>query len=167
MAIVLLIVTALLVVVIGLLFVGSAVGKTNAMPAQTVVDVHEAINFCAEAVPVSVSSVLSYDDVRRLLRLHLEWIQAYHWAPDGDSDGPIVFEEFDALNYVMERADITGLEVERDHAAAVIEAHSSYLQVMGAIHIEDPGDVENDLAELPLLDAPLLEAGSPDDELEA
>ncbi len=167
MVIALLIVTAVLVVVIGLLFVGSAVGKTNAMPAQTVVDVHEAINFCAEAVPISVSSVLSYDDVRRLLRLHLEWLQAYHWAPEGDSDGPIIFEEFDAIDYVMERADVTGLFVARGHAEAVIEAHSAYLQVMGAIHIEDPVDVENDLAELPLLDAPLLEAGPVDDELEA
>ena len=153
------VIAVVLVVVLGLTFVGSAVGKTSKMPPQIVVDVHEAINFCAEAVPVSVSSVLSYDDVRRLLRLHLEWLQAYHWAPEGDSDGPIVFEEYDSLDYVMERADIIGLDVERDHAAAVIEAHSSYLQVMGAIHIEDPVDVQADLAELPLLDAPLLEAG--------
>ena len=84
-----------------------------------------------------------------------------------DSDGPIIFEEFDAIDYVMERADVTGLFVARGHAEAVIEAHSAYLQVMGAIHIEDPVDVENDLAELPLLDAPLLEAGPVDDELEA
>ncbi len=157
------ILTIVLVVVVALVFVGSAVGKTSAMPAQIVVDVHEAINFCAEAVPIAVSSVLSYDDVRRILRLHLEWLQAYHWAPEGDSDGPIVFEEYDSLDYVMERADIIGIEVERDHAAAVIEAHSSYLQVMGAIHIEDPVDVQADLAELPLLDAPLLEAGAIDD----
>lgn len=152
-------VTVALVVVVGLTFVGSAVGKTSAMPKQIVVDVHEAINFCAEAIPVSVSSVLSYDDVRRVLRLHLEWLQAYHWAPEGDSDGPIVFEEYDSLDYVMERADVIGLVIERDHAAAVIDAHSSYLQVMGAIHIEDPVEVQADLAELPLLDAPLLEAG--------
>ena len=70
-----------------------------------------------------------------------------------------MFEEFDALGYVMERADTIGLEVDPDHAAAVIEAHSSYLQVMGAIHIEDPVEVQADLAELPLLDTPLLEAG--------
>ncbi len=151
--------TIVAVVVIGLIFVGSAVSKTSAMPKQIVVDVHEAINFCAEAIPVAVSSILSYDDVRRILRLHLEWLQAYHFAPEGGSDGPIVFEEFDALDYVMERADIVGFEVERDHAAAVIEAHSSYLQVMGAIHIEDPVEVQADLAELPLLDSPLLEAG--------
>ena len=158
---------AVLVIVIALVFVGDAVGKTSAMPDQIVLDVHEAINFCAEALPSDVTATMTFDELRRLLRLHLEWIQAYHWSPEGSSDGPILFEEFDALDYVMERADVTDLDVERDHAAAVIEAHSSYLQVMGAIHIEDPVDVQNDLAELPLLDAPLLEAGPADDELEA
>ncbi len=153
-AVLLIVLAAVLVVVIGFVFVGSAVGKTEAMPAQVVFDVHEAIDFVAEAVPVEVSSVLSFDDVRRLLRFHLEWLQAYHWAPDTEGEAPIVFEEFDALDYVMERCDITGFEVERPHAAAVIEAHTAYLQVMGAIHVDDPVDVERDLASLPLLDAP-------------
>lgn len=165
LAIGLIVLAAVLVVGIGLLFVGSAVGKTSEMPAQVVVDVHEAIDFVAEAIPIEVSSVLSYDDVRRLLRFHLEWIQAYHWAPDGFSDGPIVFEEYDALGYVMERADVNHFDVDPAHAAAVIEAHSAYLQVMGAVHIDDPVDVEADLAELPLLDAPRLEEPDPKPEL--
>ena len=146
--------TAMAVVMIGLVFVGSAVDQTSKMPAQIVVDTHEAIDFVADAIPIEVSSVLSYDDVRRLIRLHMEWVQAYHWAPENDSDGPVVFEEFDPLDYVMERADIVGLDVEREHAAAVVEAHSSYLQFMGAIHLDDPVDVKADLAEMPLLDAP-------------
>ncbi len=142
------------VVVIGLVFVGSAVARTSKMPPQIIVDSHEAIDFVGDAVPVEVSSVLSYDDVRRLIRLHMEWVQAYHWAPENDSDGPVVFEEFDSLDYVMERADIVGLDVERKHAAAVIEAHSCYLQFMGAIHLDDPVQVEADLAQMPLLDSP-------------
>ncbi|MGH1505783.1 MAG: hypothetical protein ACRBI6_19705 [Acidimicrobiales bacterium] len=154
LAVLLIVVAVVAVVAIGLLFVGDAVGKTNSSPPQTVVDVHEAINFVAEAIPVSVSSVLSYDDVRRILRLHLEWLQAYHWAPEGTDEGPIVFEEFDALGYVMERADITGLDVEPGHVAAVIEAHTAYLQVMGAIHLEAPEVVEQDLASFPMLDQP-------------
>ena len=148
---VILIITALAVVAIGLVFVGSGVAKTAAMPAQIVVDVHEAIEFCAEAVPTSVSSVLSYDDMRILLRLHLEWIQAFHFAPEGDPDGPIVFEEFDALEYVMERLDMSSLEVDPTYVAAVIRAHSEYLQTMGAIHEEDPAIMQADLDDLPLL----------------
>ena len=154
MAIALLILAAVVIVVVAFYAVGHAVGSTEAMPAQVVLDVHEAIEFCAEALPGEVTAVLSYDELRRLLRLHLEWIQAYHWAPEGRPTGPIVFEQFDALDYVMERVAVTDLEVSRDHAAAVIQAHSDYLQVMGAIHIDDPVKVDGDLAELPLLDHP-------------
>ncbi len=100
-----------LVVVIALVFVGDAVGKTTAMPDQIVLDVHEAINFCAEALPSDVTAMLTFDELRRLLRLHLEWIQAYHWAPEGSADGPILFEEFDALDYVMERCAAVRLDV--------------------------------------------------------
>ena len=116
---VILVAGCLAVVAIGLVFVGSGVAKTSAMPPQIVVDVHEAIEFCAEAVPTEVSSVLSYDDLRRLLRFHLEWIQAFHFAPEGSAEGPIVFEEFDALEYVLERAAVSRLSVDPAHAAAV------------------------------------------------
>ena len=163
MAIALLILAAVVIVAVAFFAVGHAVGNTEAMPPQIVVDVHEAIEFCAEALPDEVTATLSYDELRRLLRLHLEWIQAYHWSPEGTSAGPIVFEQFDAFDYVMERAEITDLDVSRDHAAAVIQAHSDYLQVMGALHIDDPVKVDGDLAELPLLDGPRtdeLEAGT-------
>jgi hypothetical protein len=143
-----------LVVVVALLFVGGAVGKTSAMPAQIVIDSEEAIEFCAQALPLSVTSVLSYDELRRLLRLHLEWIQAYHWAPESGGAGPIVFEELDAAAYMMERVDVLGLAATRDQVEAVIASHSSYLQVMGAIHLDDPVDVEADLAQFPMLEGP-------------
>lgn len=154
MAIALLIIAAVVIVVVAFLAVGHAVGSTEAMPAQIVVDVHEAIEFCAEAIPDEITAVLTYDELRRLLRLHLEWIQAYHWSPEGMATGPIVFEQFDALDYVMERMAVTDLDVPVEYAAAVIQAHSDYLQVMGAVHIDDPVKVDGDLAELPLLDGP-------------
>lgn len=154
MLIVVLVVSAVLVVIVALLFVGHAVAVTKDMPDQIVFDVHDAIEFCAEALPGDVTATLSYDELRRVLRLHLEWIQAYHWAPESTGPAPIVFEQFDALDYVMERATVTDLEISRDHAAAVIQAHSDFLQVMGAIHLDDPVKVEQDLAEMPLLDNP-------------
>lgn len=150
MVFVLLGLAALLVIAIALIFVGDAVGKTSAMPDQIVLDAHEAINFCAEALPSDVTATMTFDELRRLIRLHLEWIQAYHWSPEGGDEGPIVFEEFDALDYVIERMAAIRLDVPRAHVAQVIDVHSSYLQVMGAIHLEDPVQVEADLAELPL-----------------
>ena len=154
MEIVLLVIAAVAVVGIALLMVGSAVGKTTAMPPQIVIDATEAIEFCAEALPIEVTSTLTYDELRRLLRLHLEWIQAYHWAPEGASDGPVLFEELDAVPYMVERAETIGLDVSRDHLVAVVDAHSAYLQVAGAIHLDDPVAIEADLAELPMLERP-------------
>jgi hypothetical protein len=169
---VLLVVAAIVVVAVALVSVGWAVGKTSAMPDQIVVDAHEAIEFCAEALPAEVTSVVSYDELRRMLRLHLEWIQAYHWAPEHSSDSPIVFEEYDPLDYLIERADVIGLDVTPEHLAAVIQAHSAFLQVMGAIHLDDPVAVEADLAQMPLLDAPprpsaLDQGGSPEGDEQA
>jgi hypothetical protein len=150
----LVILAAAAVVIVALVSVGAAVAKTAAMPDQIVIDAAEGIEFCAQALPVEVTAVLSYDELRRLLRLHLEWVQAYHWAPEGDGQGPILFEELDPVDYIMERAGVVGLDVTRQQVVAVIGAHSSYLQVMGVIHLDDPVSVEADLAELPLLDTP-------------
>jgi len=162
-------VAVVLVVAVGLVFTGDAVGKTSAMPDQVVVDATEAIDFCAEALPGEVTATLTFDELRRILRLHLEWIQAFHWAPANIDEGPIVFEQLDALDYVAERADVVGLGVSRAHIAAVIEAHSAYLQVMGAIHLEDPVQVEADLSELPVgSDVPVGElASGPDAPIES
>ncbi len=163
MTIALLIVAGLLVLTVAFVAVGHAVGTTEAMPRQIVVDAHEAIEFCAEALPDRITASLSYDDLRRLIRLHLEWVQAYHWAPASIDATPIVFEQYDPLAYVMERCHVVGLEVSAEEAAAVIAAHSDYLRVAGALHIDDPVDVEADLAEFPLLDRPdspsAIEAG--------
>ena len=160
-------IAVVLVIVIGLLFIGDAVGKTSAMPDQIVVDVHEAINFCAEALPDDVTASMTFDELRRVLRLHLEWIQAYHWAPEGTDEGPILFEEFDALDYVLERMAAIRLELPKAHVAQVIDVHSSYLQVMGAIHLEDPVKVEQDLAELPINTEITEIGGDPTPELDA
>ena len=161
--------TIMAVVITGLLAVGNGVGKTRKMPKHIVLDAEEAIEFCAESLPVEVSSAVSYDELRRAMRLHLEWVQAYHWSPDvsgSDEEGPIVFEEFDALDYVMERADVIGLAITRTQAQAILSVHTSYLQVMGAIHLDDPTLVEADLADAPMLEGnaqPLLEG---DDDLD-
>jgi hypothetical protein len=123
------------------------------MPKQIVYDVQESIDFCAEALPDEVTATLSYDDLRRLLRLHLEWIQAYHFTPEGDSEGPMVFNNEDAVAYVMERAAVTRLPVHADHARQVLDAHLAYFQFMGAVHVESPNLVRADLQELGLLEA--------------
>lgn len=148
---------ALLVIAIALVAVGGGVAKTASMPDQVVYDVMESIDFCAEALPDEVTSTLSYDDLRRALRLHLEWIQAYHFTPDGDPEGPIVFNSDDALSYVMERSAVTRLPISADQARQVIDAHLAYFQFMGAVHIEKPELVRQDLIDFGITDFEILE----------
>ncbi len=152
MEVALIVVAALVVIVVAFVAVGHAVGTTEAMPAQVIIDGHEAIEFCAQALPDWATASLSYDDLRRLHRLHLEWVQAYHWAPASSDSIPIIFEQFDPLAYVQERCETIGLDVTTQEIAAVIQAHTDYLQVIGALHLDDPVDVEADLARMPLLD---------------
>lgn len=144
---------AVVVVVIALVAVGGGVAKTAAMPRQIVYDVQESIDFCAEALPDTVTAEISYDDLRRALRLHLEWIQAHHFTPEGDPEGPILFAGDDAVAYVMERAAVTRLSITADQARAIIDAHLAYFQFMGAIHLEEPEAVQADLSALGLLEA--------------
>ena len=153
MGVFILILGVVVVIVVAFVAVGHAVGSTESMPRQIVVDTHEAIEFCAQALPDRVTASLNYDDLRRLLRLHLEWIQAYHWAPASTEAAPVIFEQFDPLAYVMERCQATGLEVTAEEAAAVIQAHSDYLQIVGALHLDDPVEVEADLANAPQLES--------------
>ncbi len=143
-------ISLLLIVVLALLFIGAGVEKTNNMPDQIIIDVYEAIEYCAQALPNQTTASLSYDELRKALRLHLEWLQAHHWAPEHQQDA-IVFQTLDPLDYVLERADITGLNIHGEQAAQIIEAHMSYLESSGAIHIDDPALVEKDLAHLPIL----------------
>ncbi len=147
-----LVVAAVAIVALALVFTGMAVAKTSVMPDQIVIDAHEAIEFCAQALPDHVTAEVSYDELRRVLRLHLEWIQAYDFAPEGTADGPIVFEQFDAVDYIMERAAVNHFDIPREHVVAIVRAHTDFLQVMGAVHIEDPVVVSQDLAELPMLE---------------
>lgn len=144
---------AVVVVAIALVAVGGGVAKTAAMPNQIIYDVQESIDFCAEALPDEVTATLSYDDLRRLLRLHLEWIQAHHFTPEGDPEGPLVFNNEDALAYVMERAAVIRLPVSAEHARDVLDAHLAYFQFTGAVHVESPDLVRIDLADLGLLEA--------------
>ncbi len=141
-------VAAVLVTVIGLLFVGWGVGKTREAPPQITIDIHDAIDFCSEALPDEVTAQLSYEDLRRLMRYHLEWVQFYHWTPDTSDEQPVFYEQLDAADYVAERADFYHLDVDRDQIEAVVRANDAFLQFSGAIGVADSAAVQEDLAEV-------------------
>ncbi|MCP5028016.1 MAG: hypothetical protein GY929_17210 [Actinomycetia bacterium] len=141
MEIVILIIAAVVVVVIALVAVGRVVGETASLPAHTVFDSAEALAFVSEALPDDVTAELSYDDVTRLMRLHLEYVQMHQLAPEDPEDPSVnlvVMGEEDPVDHILRRAIERKNPVERGHAQAVVTAQLAYFEAIGALDIEPP-----------------------------
>jgi hypothetical protein len=141
-----LIVVAILSFVIAALVVGResrALGTTRRRPVYRLED---AVDHVADAVPFETAAQLSHDDVRLLLRWHLNALQFERGAILGDDlevDGPpLVVSDRDIVGGLARRARSEGIEVSTPDIGAVVEAHLRYLTVVGAIGpVEDaPGE---------------------------
>jgi len=144
MAVVVLIVLgALAVVAIGLLSVGRVVRRLGPEPARQVFEGDEALRFVAAALPDDVTAELSYDDVGRILRLHLDFLHGKGVARSGgdlpEGEGPLVVEFDDAVDYVLRRGDEVGFRPDRQHVAEVVTAQLAYFEAIGAVsEVEGP-----------------------------
>ena len=138
---------------VALWFVGAAVDKTIQMPRQVVFNAEESVEYCAEALPDKITSQISYDELGSALRLHLEWIQAFHWTPESTDASPVVFTDNDPLSYMQERCDVVGLDLDEEQISAVMAAHYDYLQAKGALDRQPTELSELDLAEFGELEA--------------
>jgi hypothetical protein len=148
--IVFIIVTALVVLVVGLVAVGRLAGQLAAQPRPAVYDRAEAVEFVADRLPDDVTAQISYEDLERLLQWHLDYLADRGVAREqGDNEvasGPLVAAEDDALASVIGRCGDEGLEVDDVWVAQVIEGNEAYLAAIGAIGSElamppDPGAV--------------------------
>jgi hypothetical protein len=139
--IVLFVVAAVLVVVIGLVAVGREAFTLRTQPKQAHFDLEEAVNFVADRLPEEITAVLTFDDVRSILRWHLEYLRdrGVPVRRDQTSGGPVVVEDDEGVAWVLGRADDVGLEVTDVEVAIVLEAELGYLQAIGAIGGEAPG----------------------------
>jgi len=139
--VVLAVVAAVLVVVIALVAVGRESFTLGAQPKQALFDLEEAVEFVAERLPDEVTAVLSYDDVRSILRWHLEYLRdrGVPARRDQTGGGPVVVEDDEGIAWVLGRADEAGLEVTDAEVAIVLEVELAYFAAIGAIGGEAPG----------------------------
>jgi hypothetical protein len=136
MAIAILVVTALAIVAVGLVTIGRVVGRLSVAPPTSVFDEDEAVEWIADRLPFEVAAQLSHDDVRQIVRWHLEYLEdegiatemAYADAPDA-----IVVGEDDSLAFVLGRAGQAGLGADDTQIALVLDTERAYLEVIGAI----------------------------------
>jgi hypothetical protein len=138
--------TAVAVVVIALVAVGREAKTLGYQPKQTVFDLEEAVDYVADRLPDEVTAVLSYDDVRSLLRWHIEYLRdrGVPVRRDQTAGGPVVVEDSEGVAYVLMRAEADGLEVTDVQVATVLEVELGYFGAIGAVgdEVSDPLELE-------------------------
>jgi hypothetical protein len=124
------------VLVVALVAVGREAFTLGAQPRQALFDVDEAVDFVADELPLEVSARISYDDVRALVRFHLEHLAssgapAERWRA---GTGPLVIvDDEEGAGVLMTRAIQAGLDLRPDDVAAVLAAELAYFEAIGAV----------------------------------
>jgi len=138
MAVVLLVIVgAVAVLAIALAAVGIVVKRLGPEPERQVFEGDQALGFVVEALPDDVTAELSYEDVQRILRLHLDFLHRRGVARSGgdlpEGDGPLVVELDDAVDDVLRRAANVRFHPERQHVVEVLNAQLAYFEAIGAM----------------------------------
>jgi len=135
--VVFIILSAVAVLVIGLLAVGRLAGQLAEQPRPALYDRAEAVDFVADRLPDDVTAQLSYDELAQLLQWHLDYLEelgvARAQGVEHVASGPLVAAEDDALAFVIGRATDAGLAVEDVTVVQVIDCNEKYLEAIGAI----------------------------------
>jgi hypothetical protein len=144
MTVVVIVLSAALVVVVALIAVGREAFTLSAEPKQTVFDLQEAVDYVADRLPEEITATLSYDDVRAIVRWHLEYLRdrGVPVRRDQTKGGPVVVEDEEGVAFVLGRADEAGLDVTDEEVAAVLEVEVGYFTAIGAIGgtVPEPSD---------------------------
>lgn len=143
MTVFLVLTTMALVFAIAAVAIGREARRLDAVPPAPVFDPDEAVEYVANHLPFEVSAQLSYDEVRRLLDWHLDYIRMKGLSANGSTPSitsPVVVGGAEALRYVLDRATAAGFEVSGTEVHAVLEAQMDYLEAIGAVGPAAPPD---------------------------
>jgi hypothetical protein len=72
-------------------------------PKQAHYDLEEAVEFVADRLPDEVTAVLTFDDVRSILRWHLEYLRdrGVPVRRDQTDGGPVIVEDDEGIAWVL------------------------------------------------------------------
>jgi hypothetical protein len=133
-----------IVVLVAVVAIGREAFTLGNQPRQAHYDLNEAVQYVGDRLPDTVTARLSYDDVRSLLRWHLEYLRDRDVPARRDlvQGGPAVVEDDEGVAFVLGRADADGLDVTDEEVAIVLDLELGYLSAIGAIGgaVADPPD---------------------------
>ncbi len=131
------VISAILVVVIALVAVGSVVAHQRDQLAPVVYDLEEAVAFVADRLPSELTARVSFEDVRQVLKWRIESLQQREIASYGiDQANPAqvdIIEPDDVLAEVIAQADRAEAELNDQDLALILDAEADYLRQIGAV----------------------------------
>ena len=139
------VVAVVAVVLIALLVVGRETAALAAQPKQALFDVDEAVDFVADGLPLEISARITYEDVRALLRFHLEHIAAAGAPAERWNAGRsrlVIVDDEEGAEVLMHRAIEHGLDPTPDDVAAVLAGELAYFEAIGAVGPPVPEPLE-------------------------
>jgi hypothetical protein len=125
-----------LVLAIAAAFVVREAGRIAREPPPALFDTEDALAWVVEHVPDDVAATLTVDDVRRILELQLEFLEARSTAGNGHATGadqPVVFGDAETVSYILEQAGAAGETYLPEQIRGVLDTQLSYLRSIGAV----------------------------------
>ncbi len=127
----------LLVLVIGVVFIGASTDYLSRLPRQSVFHLPEAVDWVADRLPTEVAGEISYDDVRRILIWNLDYLDELE-VPVRDVDASeqeqtVVADEDGAVVHALALASEEGIELDPVHVTVVLDLAAGYLRAIGAV----------------------------------
>ena len=124
--------------------IGREVRRLAGRPPQRSFDFEEAVAYVCDHVGLEVASVLSPDDVRKILDWHLEYFRLRGVASNGDRphvEGPVLVSGAETVDFVLLRSEASGNPYTPAQVHAVLDAQMRYLEEIGAVgRVADPDE---------------------------
>jgi hypothetical protein len=132
-AVVLIVVAVVLVVAIAFYAVGREVVLLEQRVAPSVYELEEAVPFIAERLPDEVTARISHADVRWILRVDAEELEAATAEAVADGDDDEVVDPDGAVGRVLARTGDERPDLLDEDVVAVLDARLEYLRAIGAV----------------------------------
>ncbi|MEK7293132.1 MAG: hypothetical protein AAB327_05365 [Actinomycetota bacterium] len=140
MTIVFAVTASICVFVIAAVVIGREAHRLDGVAPRTVYQLDEAIEFVAERLPPDTQARLTLDELRKLLVLHMEWLQLKGLQPRDVVDRPqdiidvVVVDEDNLTAYLLGEAEKVRVDVLDDvDIVYVVRAHLDYFEAIGAV----------------------------------
>ena len=135
--------------VIAAVVIGREALRIDGVAPRAMYDPDEATKFVADHLPEGTQSRLTYDELRKLLILHMRWMHEKGLQPSDvvdrkqGIDSTLVVGEETLTAYLLGKAEEANIDVLDDvDVVHVVRAHLDYFEAIGAV---GPSASTNDL----------------------